>query len=92
MDWGYLFLMAVMIAWSVQMIFEYLRKLEQLRSGIREAVATQAQVSREVEEAEEGLQALRARVEELEAHAGELGKKERELQEQLTDLKRRHAR
>jgi predicted nuclease with TOPRIM domain len=92
LDWGYLFLMVVLAAWSVQMIFEYIRKSDQIRSGIEEAVASEAQVSREAEEAEEELQALRARVEEAEARAAELGRQEKELQERLTDLKRRYAR
>lgn len=92
MDWGYLFLMVVMAAWSVQMIFEYSRKSDQIRSGIQEAIASREQVSREAEEAEQELQALRERVEEVEARAAELGKTEKGLQERLTDLKRRHAR
>lgn len=92
MDWGYLFLIVVMVAWSVQMIFEYFRKSDRIRSGIREAIVSQEQVSREAEEAEEELQALRGRVEEVEARAAELGKQEKELQERLADLRRRYAR
>jgi cell shape-determining protein MreC len=84
--------MTFMIAWSVQMIFEYLRKVDQVRADIREAVAVQGRASSEAEEAERELQTLRQKVEEVEARAAELAKKEKELQEQTADLKRRHAR
>lgn len=91
-DWGYIFLIVVMAAWSIQMVMDYLRKSDQIGSSIREAVASQRQISQEAEEAEQGLQDLQKRLEALEAHAAELGKQERDLQARLTDIKRKYAR
>jgi hypothetical protein len=84
--------MVVMVAWSAQMVVEYTRKSDQIRSGIREAIVSQKQASEEAEQAEQGLEVLQKRVEEAEARAADLGKKEKEFQERLTDLRRKHVR
>lgn len=92
MEFAYALVIILLAAWSMQMVFDYLRKADQIQAEIKETVASQQRVSREAEAAEEDLKELQGKLEELETRAEELKSQEKELRQQEASVKREHGR
>lgn len=92
MDFVYALVIILLAAWSMQMVFDYLRKADGLRAEIKETVAAQQQVSRQAEAEEEELTDLKRKLKELEDRAEELKSQAKELQEREAGMKRDHGR
>ena len=92
MDWAYPILLVILIGWAFQMVMEYRRKADRLRADILNAREAQQHVSGEALEAEEQLGALQEQLRGVEARASDMGNQERELQEQVSEMKRKRVR
>ena len=92
MEWIYLVLIVIFIAWSTQIVMIYRRQAEKLDSQIAAAQANQEEVTQQAEQYEARAEGLKAELKAIQSKVDEWGEKERNLQSRIGQFQHRETR